>query len=99
MKILKKRLIKKLSLYSDSPGKVTKSGWHTKILNVKKDCTGSWAFTTACIYKTKMIKNKFFTNSFGEYSYLEDLDFSLNVTRLKKYFILSSRAKFKPNKY
>ena len=42
-----------------------------------------------------MIKNKLFTSSFGEYSYLEDLEFSLNVARLKKYYLLSSKAKFK----
>jgi len=87
--------IKKMNLYSDLPGQVTKSGWHTKILNVKKDIQANWVFTTASIYKTKMIKNKLFTSSFGEYSYLEDLEFSLNVARLKKYYLLSSKAKFK----
>ena len=89
------KFLKKINLYSDLPGTVTNSGWHTKILNVKKDMFADWVFTTASIYKTKMINKKFFTNSFGQYSYLEDLDFSLNVTRLKKNFVLSSKAKFK----
>ena len=30
-------LVKKMNLYSNKPGQVTKGGWHTKILNVKKD--------------------------------------------------------------
>lgn len=94
-KLKTSKLLKKINLYSDLPGKVTNSGWHTKILNVREDILADWVFTTASIYKTKMIKNKFFTNLFGQYSYLEDLDFSLNATRLKKYFILSSKAKFK----
>lgn len=94
-KIKTSKLLKKINLYSDLPGKVTNSGWHTKILNVKKDILADWAFTTASIYKAKMIENKFFTVSFGQYSYLEDLDFSLNVTKLKKKFLLSSKAKFK----
>ena len=91
----KNSLFKKMSLYSDLPGKLTRSGWHTKILNVRKDTKADWVFTTASIYKKKMIKNKFFTTSFGKYSYLEDLEFSLNVTRLNKYFLISSQAKFK----
>ena len=85
-KLKTSKLLKKINLYSDLPGVVTNSGWHTKILNVKEDMYANWVFTTASIYKTKMINNKFFTNSFGQYSYLEDLDFSLNTTRLKKIF-------------
>jgi len=88
-------VVKKMNLYSNSPGQITKSGWHTKILNVKKDTIADWAFTTASIYNSKNIKNKFFNISFGAYSYLEDLDFSLNVTRKKKKIIISSKARFK----
>jgi GT2 family glycosyltransferase len=88
-------VVKKLNLYSNSPGQITKSGWHTKILNVKKDTISDWAFTTASIYKSKNIKNKYFNTSFGAYSYLEDLDFSLNVTQKIKKIIISSKARFK----
>ena len=42
-----------MSLYSDLPGKLTRSGWHTKILNVRKDTKADWVFTTASIYKKK----------------------------------------------
>jgi len=84
-----------MNLYSNRSGQITKSGWHTKILNVKKDTLADWAFTTASIYNSKNIENKFFNTSFGAYSYLEDLDFSLNVTKKKKKFIISSKARFK----
>ena len=88
-------LVRKMNLYSNKPGQVTKGGWHTKILNVKKDTISDWVFTTASIYKSKKIKNKFFNISFGAYSYLEDLEFSLNTTKRIKKFIISSKAKFK----
>ena len=88
-------VVKKMNLYSNRSGQITKSGWHTKILNVKKDTLADWAFTTASIYNSKNIENKFFNTSFGAYSYLEDLDFSLNVTKKKKKFIISSKARFK----
>ena len=88
-------VVKKMNLYSNLSGQITKSGWHTKILNVKKDTIADWAFTTASIYNSKNIKNKFFNISFGAYSYLEDLDFSLNVTQKNKKFIISSKARFK----
>ena len=48
-------VVKKMNLYSNHPGQITKSGWHTKILNVKKDTLADWAFTTASIYYSKNI--------------------------------------------
>ena len=52
-------------------------------------------FTTICIFKKKEIKDLKFDESFGEYSYLEDLDFSLNLKKKKKKIYISSKAKFK----
>jgi hypothetical protein len=94
-KIKNSEIVSRFNLYSKYPGQITKGGWHTKILNVKKDTFADWAFTTASIFKSNKIKDKFFNNSFGVYSYLEDLEFSLNVTQRKKKFIISSKAKFK----
>jgi glycosyltransferase involved in cell wall biosynthesis len=91
----KSDFVKRIKLYSDQPGFVTKGGWNTKILNVKNDTFANWVFTTASIFKSNSIKNKFFNLSFGEYSYLEDLDFSLNLTKSNKKIIISSLAKFK----
>jgi len=94
-RLKKSKFIEKINLYSGEPGFVTRGGWHTKILNVKKDTLANWVFTTASIIKSNIIKNKRFNLTFGDYSYLEDLDFSLNLTRLNKKIIISSSARFK----
>ena len=88
------RLIDFLGFYSTKPGKVLKSGWHTKILNVKKNVNVDWLYSTACIYNSDAICNFKFNEDFGQYSYLEDLDFSLNLKQIKKRIIISHLAKF-----
>ena len=88
------KILKYLNIYPLSPGKVARSGWQSKILNLKKDIVGDWVFTTICIYKFQEIKNFKFDETFGEYSYLEDLDFSLNLMKTNKKICLSSEAKF-----
>jgi len=88
------KLIKLLGIYSDKPGSVLMSGWHTKILNLKKDSYVDWIYTTACVYNSKSINNIKFNETFGQYSYLEDLDFSLNLRNLNDKIIVSSSAKF-----
>ena len=94
-KIKKSILIKVVNLYSDKPGQVTKGGWHTKILNLKEDTIAEWVFTTASVFKSSAVGQKRFDLLFGSYSYLEDLDFSLNLTRKNKKIIISSSSKFK----
>jgi hypothetical protein len=84
-------LAKKLNLYSNKVGKVTKSGWHTRIVNVKSDQFVDWIYTAAVVYKFNLIKNVKFDIFFGKYSYLEDLDFCLS---LKKKLIICYKAKF-----
>jgi len=90
----KNSVIKHLKIYPSLPGKIAKSGWHSKILNLKEDVLADWVFTTICIYKRKEIENLKFDETFGEYSYLEDLDFSLNLTKDNKNIYISSEAKF-----
>ena len=99
LEILKKlKFIKNLNIYPSSPGKIAKSGWHSKIINLKNDIMGDWVFTTMCIYKFADIKDLKFDETFGQYSYLEDLDFSLNLMKKNKKIFLSSKSKFKhPN--
>ena len=87
-------LVRYLEIYPSMPGKIAKSGWHSKILNLKKDILADWVFTTICIYKREDIRNFKFDESFGEYSYLEDLDFSLNLMKKNKKIYISSKAKF-----
>ena len=75
-----------LNIYPSTPGKVSESGWHSKIINLKEDVIAEWVFTTICIYKKKDIAGFKFDETFSEYSYLEDLDFSLNLKKkIKRY--------------
>ena len=88
------RFINYFNIYPITPGKVSKSGWHSKILNLKKDILADWVFTTVSIFKKKSISGLKFDESFGRYSYLEDLDFSLNLKKKNKKIYISSKAKF-----
>ena len=83
-----------LSLYSKKPGIVMNSGWHTKIINLKRNTFVQWLPTAAVIFHSSLIKNKTFDESFGRYSYLEDLDFSLSVKKDNYKFVVVSKAKF-----
>ena len=96
-----KKLIffKKFSLYSDDPGEVSDSGWHTRILNLKKNTSVMWIYIGATIFKSNKIKNINFDNNLGEYSYLEDLDFSLQLTKRKKKILVVSKAVFRDPHY
>jgi glycosyltransferase involved in cell wall biosynthesis len=93
-KIKHSKLSKYFNLYSDLPVKFTNSGWHTKILNLKKDFSTDWLYTTASIYKHEHIKNHRFILSFGSYSYLEDLDFCLNLKKERRKLIVVANARF-----
>tara|TARA_B100000989_G_scaffold152139_1_gene113538 strand:+ start:2204 stop:3088 length:885 start_codon:yes stop_codon:yes gene_type:complete len=77
-------------LYSNKPGKVAKSGWHSKAINLKKKTLVEWLPTQAVIYKISNIKNIFFFLGFGKYSYLEDLEFSYRVKKTGKLVILNT---------
>tara|TARA_X000000950_G_scaffold235853_1_gene286402 strand:+ start:1352 stop:2236 length:885 start_codon:yes stop_codon:yes gene_type:complete len=81
-------------LYSNKPGKVSKSGWHSKAINLKKNTFVDWLPTQAVIYNKKTIKDRFFYLGFGSYSYLEDLEFSYTLSK-KKRLIIVSNAKYK----
>jgi hypothetical protein len=88
-------IVNKLGLYSQEAGVVMPNGWHTKINNLKKDTRVEWIFTGATVYISKFIKNLNFDESFGQYSYLEDLDFSLSLTNKKKRLVIIYKARFK----
>lgn len=89
------KFVKKIGLYSSESGKILNNGWHTKIENLKKNIETQWLPSACAIYKKKFLKNKYFDKSFGVYSYLEDLDFSLqiNPSRNNSFSAVSS-AKF-----
>ena len=94
-KIKNSKLIKLLGLYSDRPGVVMSSGWHTKIINLKTDKFTDWMYSATLIIPTVKL-NSVFDESFGKYSYLEDLDFSLQMKKKNKNgkFLLIASAQF-----
>ena len=94
-KLKKFYLFSYFNLYPSSPGQVSLSGWQSKISNEEtKDVFIEWIYTAACIFKSASIGQNRFDESFGIYSYLEDLDFSLNFTTKNKKIVISSKSKF-----
>tara|TARA_B100001250_G_scaffold232701_1_gene199832 strand:+ start:1646 stop:2566 length:921 start_codon:yes stop_codon:yes gene_type:complete len=97
-KLKENKLLNYLNLYSGYPGKVLKSGWHSKIENVENDTYVEWLFSGATIYKKNIIEKMRFNTSLGSYSYLEDLFFSHGVFKKGYKLIVSKNGKFKnPN--
>ena len=96
-KLKKNKFIQKLNLYSEHSGDVTKSGWHTKAINLKNTKEVKWLPTQAVIYQKNKLSKKFFSSQFGEYSYLEDLDFSYSISKIGKLVICHSAKYFSDN--
>ena len=87
--------IEKIGLYSADKGKVLNNGWQTKIINLKKNLQCQWLPTASAIFKKDFLIGKYFNESFGAYSYLEDLDFSLQINpERKNIFLVVANAKF-----
>lgn len=94
-KIKSSKIIEKFGLYSSSKGKVLSNGWHTKCQNVKKNTKAQWLTTQCSIFNKLVLKNIYFDQTFGTYSYLEDLDFSLKLNLAKKnIFLIISGARY-----
>jgi glycosyltransferase involved in cell wall biosynthesis len=90
--------VKIINLYSNKPGVVTKSGWHTKVSNLESSLFADWFSTSAVIYKSKFLNNIKFNKNFGQYSYLEDLDFSLKINKRKRKILIDHSSRYKhPN--
>lgn len=87
------QFIKKLHLYSDEPGKVMKSGFHTMIGTVEKNIYTEWISTCASVWRREVLENFKFEEWFEGYSYLEDLDFSYRVSKDLKLAVVAN-AKF-----
>ena len=97
--IKKSKISKILGLYSEKPGIVMSSGWQTKILNLRRDILTDWIPTGAVVFSSKILDIRFNEN-FGAYSYLEDLDFSLNLRKknhMNKFLIVANAIFFHPN--
>ena len=90
-KIKKSKISKILDLYHDKKGKILKSGFQTKINNVRKDTQTEWISFAAAVCRYEDIIKYKFDETFSNYSYLEDLDFSI---LLKKKFMVISKATY-----
>jgi hypothetical protein len=87
--------VKKIGLYSSNQGEILNSGWQTKIINLKKNLESQWISTQCAIFSKEFIIDKYFDESFGVYSYLEDLDFSLQINpERKRPFLVVADAKY-----
>ena len=94
-KIKFSKIIEKFGLYSSTKGKVLRNGWHTKCQNVKKNIEVQWLTTQCSIFNKLAVKDIYFDQTFGAYSYLEDLDFSLKLNLEKKnIFLIISDARY-----
>lgn len=97
-RIKKSKLVKLLGLYSEKPGKVMKSGWHTKISNLSRDTFVQWIYSGATLFRTSIIKNMKFKNLNKGFNYLEDLHFSFNLTKKKfKHLVIAKATVSNPN--
>ena len=81
-----------VGLYSSKPGKVLKSGWHTKISNLNRDTVVEWIYSGATIFVLNKIKKMKFENLNKGFNYLEDLHFSYKLTKKKMKHIVIAKA-------
>ncbi|TFF25108.1 glycosyltransferase family 2 protein [Jiella endophytica] len=81
-------LTKRLGLYSDEAAAVSPSGWHTRILHVAEETEARWLTSCAVVWRAEAISDLRFDEYFEAYSYLEDLDFSLQACRRGRFVIL-----------
>ncbi len=81
-----------VGLYSSKPGKVLKSGWHTKISNLNRDTVVEWIYSGATIFVLNKIKKMKFENLNKGFNYLEDLHFSYRLTKKKMKHIVIAKA-------
>ena len=96
-KIKRSYIVKKIGIYSDQPGKVLRNGWQTKFINVDKDLEVQWLSTQAVIYRRKKIDSLEFDENLGQYSYLEDFDFSFMLSKKSKLMVISLAKYNHPN--
>tara|TARA_Y100001970_G_scaffold220619_1_gene271052 strand:+ start:3631 stop:4527 length:897 start_codon:yes stop_codon:yes gene_type:complete len=92
-RLKKHKFLEKNGFYNSQPGVICENGWHTKNSNLVENLETSWLSTQACIYRSTVFNDSKFDTSLGNYSYLEDLFFSFNVSKKGKLFICS-QAKY-----
>lgn len=84
----------KLGLYTKEKGKVLPSGFHTIIGYTKHNISVQWLPTCAVVWRREILEDYHFDEWFNGYSYLEDLDFSYNISRKYKLEVVAG-AKYR----
>jgi len=74
-------IVRRLGLYSPSPGSVSQSGWQTVIGEVTETQFVEWLPSGASIFRRDVFSHNLFDDTFEKYSYLEDLDLSYTISR------------------
>jgi GT2 family glycosyltransferase len=87
-------LTERLGLYSKRVGVVSSSGWHTRVLRVGELTEVEWLSTSAVIWRANILKRIRFDEYFERYSYLEDLDLSLQARHVGGRLAILPRAEF-----
>ena len=82
------RLTEKLGLYSARVGAINQSGWHSRLVHVDQPTEVEWLGSLAVIWRAEAIKTLRFDEFFEKYSYLEDVDMSLQARQLGHLLIL-----------
>ena len=83
------RPAERLGLYSRIRGKILPSGFQTMIGRVKESTRVEWIGTGAAIWRREVFDKFRFDEWFRDYSYLEDLDFSLQVNQSYQLWVVA----------
>jgi GT2 family glycosyltransferase len=79
-----------LGLYSPRVGAITRSGWHTRLLRVDHTQEVEWLTSCAVMWRISALDGLRFDEFFVQYSYLEDLEFSLQARPRGHFWVLAS---------
>jgi len=93
-KLKSSRAAERLGLYSRTGGKVLPSGFHTMIGCVQVSTRVEWLTTGAVILRRGVLEGFRFDEWFRDYSYLEDLDFSLQVNKRYQLWVVGEAGYF-----
>jgi FkbM family methyltransferase len=89
MALKRNRFVSWLDIYAARPGGVARSGWQSVVGTVDQNTQVQWLPSGAVVWRRDVFKNGGFDGFFQGYSYLEDLDFSYDISRQRRLFIVA----------